>query len=227
MQIRDVAFLHRYSEPVLLVLHEARPTWAGMLREAKDTLEATALSVNVLHRRVTRLWSVPNLPSDAAAVLAVPRGGALVICRSLLIYVSQVCCKLFRHCSWLALRACSACQVAGIVQAALTCSTNLVNPLTSSMSGLHQCCGWTRRRVLSRCASIRACSLVDWLLWCAKGGSCSLAVASQAYAGVTPAKLDMSSYTMPSVLAVKHAQQYATNVHPVGIPPTFCPSHEG
>ena len=93
LQIRDAAFLHRYSEPVLLVLHEARPTWAGMLREAKDTLEATALSVNVLHRRVTRLWSVPSLPSDAAAVMAVPCGGALVICRSLLIYVSQVCVR--------------------------------------------------------------------------------------------------------------------------------------
>ena len=91
VQIRDAAFLHRYSEPVLLVLHEVRPTWAGMLREAKDTVEATALSVNVLHRRFTRLWSVPNLPSDAAAVMAVPCGGAMVLCRSLLIYVSQVC----------------------------------------------------------------------------------------------------------------------------------------
>ena len=31
-----------------------------------------------------------------------------------------------------------------------------------------------------------------------------------------PAKLDMaSSYEMPSVLAAKHARQYAANVHPV------------
>ena len=89
-QVRDAAFLHRYSEPVLLVLHEARPTWAGMLRDARDALQATALSISVLQRRVTRLWSVPSLPSDACRVLAVPGGGGLVICRSLLMYVSQV-----------------------------------------------------------------------------------------------------------------------------------------
>ncbi len=75
---------------MLLVLHEARPTWAGALRDAKDTLEVTALSLNVAQRRVTRLWAVPALPSDACRVLAVPGGGGLVICRSLLMYVSQV-----------------------------------------------------------------------------------------------------------------------------------------
>ena len=72
------------------MLHEARPTWAGMLRDAKDNLQATALSINVLQRRVTRLWALQDLPSDACSVLAVPGGGGLIICRSLLMYVSQV-----------------------------------------------------------------------------------------------------------------------------------------
>lgn len=90
-QVRDVVFLHRYSEPVLLVLHEAKPSWAGILRERKDTLEATAFSLNVLQKRHTRLWSVPDLPTDALKLVAVPAGGALVLCQSLILHVSQVC----------------------------------------------------------------------------------------------------------------------------------------
>lgn len=82
-------FLHRYSEPVLLVLHEVVPTWTGNLRARKDTMAATALSINVLHRRLTPLWSAKDLPSDAAALSAAPAGGALVLCRSLVKYISQ------------------------------------------------------------------------------------------------------------------------------------------
>ncbi len=83
-------FLHRYSEPVLLVLHELAPTWTGNLRARKDTMAVTALSLNVLHKRLTLLWSAKDLPSDACQLLAVPLGGALVLCRSLIRYVSQV-----------------------------------------------------------------------------------------------------------------------------------------
>ncbi len=87
-------FLHRYSEPVLLVLHEVAPTWTGNLRERKDTMAVTALSVNVVHKRLTLLWSARDLPSDACRLSAVPLGGALVLCRSLIRYVSQVCALL-------------------------------------------------------------------------------------------------------------------------------------
>jgi len=83
-------FLHRYSEPVLLVLHELAPTWTGNLRARKDTMAVTALSLNVLHKRLTLLWSAKDLPSDACQLLAVPLGGALVLCRSLIKYISQV-----------------------------------------------------------------------------------------------------------------------------------------
>ena len=61
-------------------------------------------------------------------------------------------------------------------------------------------------------------------LWPPQGGSCSLAVASQAYAGTVPAKLDIAaSYEAPSVVAARHAKQYATNVHPVGDDPRAFP----
>lgn len=32
-QVRDAVFLHGYGEPVLALLHEAEPTWAGNLRQ--------------------------------------------------------------------------------------------------------------------------------------------------------------------------------------------------
>jgi hypothetical protein len=32
-QVRDAVFLHGYNEPVLALLHEAEPTWAGNLRQ--------------------------------------------------------------------------------------------------------------------------------------------------------------------------------------------------
>ena len=75
---------------MLLVLHELAPTWTGNLRARKDTMAVTALSLNVLHKRLTLLWSAKDLPSDACQLLAVPLGGALVLCRSLIRYVSQV-----------------------------------------------------------------------------------------------------------------------------------------
>jgi cleavage and polyadenylation specificity factor subunit 1 len=31
-EVRDAVFLHGYTEPVLLLLHEPDPTWAGRLR---------------------------------------------------------------------------------------------------------------------------------------------------------------------------------------------------
>ncbi|CAL8463354.1 g2888 [Coccomyxa elongata] len=88
-EVRDAVFLHRYSEPVLLVLHETKPSWGGMLRNTKDTMEVTAVSLNVLHKRHTRLWSIPDVPSDAFRVIAVPGGGGLILTPSLLMYVSQ------------------------------------------------------------------------------------------------------------------------------------------
>ena len=91
-------FLHRYSEPVLLVLHEAAPTWSGNLRARRDTLAATALSVNVLHKRLTLLWSSRDLPSDACRLYAAPLGGALVLCRALIKYISQASCRTSASC---------------------------------------------------------------------------------------------------------------------------------
>ncbi len=100
-QVRDAAFLHRYNEPVLLVLHEPAPTWAGAARERRDTAALVALSLNVQQRRHTRLWAAERLPADALRVAASPAGGALVLCQSLLLYHTQArrgsACKPLRQ----------------------------------------------------------------------------------------------------------------------------------
>ena len=90
MQVRDAAFLHRDSEPVLLLLHEDEPTWTGMYTHRKDTMCLTALSLNLAHQKHLRLWHVDKLPSDAYRVLPVPLGGVLVLCQTLILYHSQV-----------------------------------------------------------------------------------------------------------------------------------------
>ena len=89
MQVRDAAFLHRYNEPVLLVLHEGQPTWAGLYTEKKDTMSVTAFSLNLGHQRHLRLWHASELPSDAHSLIPVPLGGCLVLCQSLILYHSQ------------------------------------------------------------------------------------------------------------------------------------------
>lgn len=89
-EVRDAAFLHRYNEPVLLVLHEAQPTWAGLYTERKDTMCLTAFSLNLAHQKHLRLWHAAGLPSGAHTLMPVPLGGALVLCHTLLLYHSQV-----------------------------------------------------------------------------------------------------------------------------------------
>jgi hypothetical protein len=49
------------------------------------------MSINVRKKRQPVIWSVPNLPSDCSSVMAVPRGGVLVLSQNLLLYYAQVC----------------------------------------------------------------------------------------------------------------------------------------
>lgn len=60
------------------------------LREARDTCALSAMSINVRKKRQPVIWHVPGLPSDCSGVLAVPRGGVLVLSQNLLLYHAQV-----------------------------------------------------------------------------------------------------------------------------------------
>ena len=47
-QVRDAAFLFRYNEPVLLLLHEAGLDWAGRARRGgKDGTSASTHTVSI------------------------------------------------------------------------------------------------------------------------------------------------------------------------------------
>ena len=89
-QVRDMIFLHKYNEPVLLILHETEPTWAGMARHKHDTMALTALSINTVAQQHPKIWGATRLPSDAHRLVAVPSGGALVLCQNMILYHSQV-----------------------------------------------------------------------------------------------------------------------------------------
>ena len=103
----DLCFAHRAAAPTLLLLHAADPrAWAAAApSRAADGCALLAVSAddallsannnsnsnaNTARRRrlPARLWSVPNLPSDARAVSATPRGGAVVLCHRLLLHIS-------------------------------------------------------------------------------------------------------------------------------------------
>ncbi|KAJ1862649.1 mRNA cleavage and polyadenylation factor subunit, partial [Coemansia sp. RSA 2703] len=79
--VRDVAFLHGYLEPTLAVLHEQRPTWPGLVADARDTSSVTVLSLDMARRGVSVLSTAGRLPSDARrlVVVAEPVGGVLAV----------------------------------------------------------------------------------------------------------------------------------------------------
>ncbi|KAL0047613.1 hypothetical protein WJX82_007762 [Trebouxia sp. C0006] len=88
-KVRDVVFLHKYNEPVLLILHEVEPTWPARYRDAKDTMALAALSVNVVHKRHPRIWEASGLPSDTFRLVPVLTGGALALSQNMITYHTQ------------------------------------------------------------------------------------------------------------------------------------------
>jgi len=89
--VRDAVFLHGYAEPVLLILHEAAPTWAGRLALRHDTCALDAFSVGLASNQATRIWGDTRLPYDCTQLVAVPppSGGCLVLGAAFLLYRAQ------------------------------------------------------------------------------------------------------------------------------------------
>lgn len=67
------------------------------LKESRDACALSALSINVRKKSQPVIWNVPQLPSDCCGLMAVPRGGVLVISQNLLMYYAQVGFALFAH----------------------------------------------------------------------------------------------------------------------------------
>lgn len=91
IHIKDFTFLHGYIEPVLLLLHEKEPTWAGHAAVKRHTCVITALSINTTLKQHPLIWSTANLPYDAYMLLAVPSpiGGVIVVAANSIHYHSQ------------------------------------------------------------------------------------------------------------------------------------------
>lgn len=91
IHIKDFTFLHGYIEPVLLVLHEKDPTWAGRAAVKRHTCMVTALSINTTLKQHPLIWSAANLPYDSYMLLAVPSpiGGVIVVAANSIHYHSQ------------------------------------------------------------------------------------------------------------------------------------------
>lgn len=89
--VKDFVFLHGYNEPVILVLHDREPTWAGRVAVKRHTCSITALSINTSLMQHTVFWFAANLPYDAYKLIAVPSPveGVLVLCGNTLHYYNQ------------------------------------------------------------------------------------------------------------------------------------------
>ncbi|URD80129.1 cleavage and polyadenylation specificity factor subunit [Musa troglodytarum] len=95
--VKDFTFVHGYIEPVMVILHEKEPTWAGRISWKHHTCMISALSISTTLKQHPMIWSASNIPHDAYKLLAVPSpiGGVLVICANTIHYHSQsVICSL-------------------------------------------------------------------------------------------------------------------------------------
>ncbi|TVU13331.1 hypothetical protein EJB05_40381 [Eragrostis curvula] len=89
--IKDFTFVHGYIEPVLVILHEQEPTWAGRISSKHHTCMISAFSISMSLKQHPMIWSAADLPYDAYQLLAVPPpiSGVLVICANSIHYRSQ------------------------------------------------------------------------------------------------------------------------------------------
>ncbi|KAG2711138.1 hypothetical protein I3843_04G057500 [Carya illinoinensis] len=89
--VKDFIFVHGYIEPVMVILHEREPTWAGRVSWKHHTCMISALSISTSMKQHPLIWSAVNLPHDAYKLLAVPSpiGGVLVIGANSIHYHSQ------------------------------------------------------------------------------------------------------------------------------------------
>ena len=82
-----MVFLHKYNEPVLLLLHETEPTWAGLLRHKHDTMALTALSINTMAQHHPKIWGA----SRCGACTSIKCSGCFLM---LLLHRLHIPCRL-------------------------------------------------------------------------------------------------------------------------------------
>lgn len=90
-QLIDMAFMHDYFQPTLLVLTEDRPTWPGRAAVVWNTRTVSAVSLDVQNRKWSTIWTVPGLSNDVHSIWPVPSpvGGAVLLAANAIYYTNQ------------------------------------------------------------------------------------------------------------------------------------------
>lgn len=94
-KVVDFDFLHGYTRPTLMLLHEPRPVYVGRYAVGKDSCVASVFSINPYRQQTTELpplvWSRDSLPSDTWAVLPLPLplGGVVLLCTNCILHLDQ------------------------------------------------------------------------------------------------------------------------------------------
>ena len=88
----DFCFLGGYNTPTLLVLHQKKETWAGRLPACRETVIATAFSLNWDLDSYPKIWSADPLPHDCVDIVTFQDpsvDGVLVLSNNAILYVNR------------------------------------------------------------------------------------------------------------------------------------------
>ncbi|KAF8119582.1 CPSF A subunit region-domain-containing protein [Boletus edulis] len=87
----DFAFLPGYHNPTIAVLCQSEKTWAGRLKEYRDTGRLYIFTLDLLNHIYPIITTVDNLPYDCLSLLPCARsiGGVIILTANSLVYVDQ------------------------------------------------------------------------------------------------------------------------------------------
>ncbi|KIJ63088.1 hypothetical protein HYDPIDRAFT_29778 [Hydnomerulius pinastri MD-312] len=87
----DFVFLPGYHNPTIAVLCQSEKTWAGRLKEYRDTARLYLFTLDLLNQTYPIITTVDNLPYDCLSLLpcASSLGGVVILSSNALIYVDQ------------------------------------------------------------------------------------------------------------------------------------------
>jgi hypothetical protein len=90
-RIKDIAFLHGYHEPTLLVLHEPYHTWEGRTAIRRNSCQLAVFSIDITRKQVSLICTSELLPYSTSKIISIPEpfGGAVILSLNQVFYFSQ------------------------------------------------------------------------------------------------------------------------------------------
>ncbi|KAK0240309.1 CPSF A subunit region-domain-containing protein [Armillaria nabsnona] len=89
--VADFSFLPGFNNPTMAILFQTQQTWAGRLKEFKDTFRLVVFTLDILSQNFPIITSVVGLPHDCLYILPTTTvlGGIVIVTSNSLIYVDQ------------------------------------------------------------------------------------------------------------------------------------------